>query len=228
MKKKYIVLTGATGIGKTAVIESLIKQFPFEVIGLDSCQAFTFFRIATGRDDSKNFLRYLTCFLEPYETMTPESYVSKALSVIREIELKNKIPVFEGGSRSLLRALSGTIPLFIIGLKPVNNDYIINSLRKRVDGYFKNGIIEETKAGLELGYQDTVVMKSPEVFPPIIDFLEEKISLEQAKEVMVKAMLDMHQAQMEFFNNMDIVWVEKTGNYIEIIAEMIRKITGLK
>jgi tRNA A37 N6-isopentenylltransferase MiaA len=223
MKKKYIVLTGATGVGKTAVIESVIKQFPFEVIGLDSCQAFTFFRIATGRGDSKNFLRYLTCFLEPYETMTPGSYVSKALSVIREIELKKKIPIFEGGSRSLLKALSEKIPLFIIGLKAVNNNYIINRLRKRVDGYFENGIIEETKAGLELGYQDTIVMKSPEVFPPIIDYLEGRISLEQAKQVMVKAMLDMHHAQMEFFSHMDIVWVEKAGNYLEYIIKIIRE-----
>ncbi len=223
MNNKYVVLTGATGVGKTAVIESLIKQFPFEVIGLDSCQAFTFFRIATGRDDSRNFLRYLCCFLEPYETMTPGSYVSKALSIVREIELKNKVPIFEGGSRSLLKALSEALPLFIIGLKAPDTGYIINRLKKRVAGYFENGIIEEAKAGLELGYRDTVVMKSPEVFPPIFDYLEGKISREQAGEAMVKAMLDMHRAQMAFFSHMDITWVEKSGNYLERISGIIRE-----
>lgn len=223
MKNKYIVLTGPTGAGKTAVIESLIKQFPIEVIGLDSCQVFTFFRIATGRDDSRNFLRHLCCFLEPNETMTEESYVSKALSIIKEIELNNKVPVFEGGSRSLLKALSKAIPLRIIGLKVPDADYLIRSLEKRVEGYFKKGIIEEAKAGLEMGYRNTVVMKSPEVFPPVFDYLEKKISLEQAKDTMVNAMLDMHRAQMYFFSRMDITWVEKSGNYLNCIANIFRE-----
>ena len=209
--KRLLVLTGPTGVGKTAYVNAMLDRSPFEVINLDSCQVYTFFRVGTGREDGRHtHRRHLYGFLSPFGALEPERYVEAALAVAREIRTLGHVPLFEGGSRSFLRALCEAAPLAMIGLRPPTDPgWILRRLEQRVEHFFEQDkIIKEVEAAFRFGYADTVPMRNPVIYQQTVAYLEGRASLEETKRAMVNCMKEMHDDQMAKFSEMDIAWID--------------------
>ncbi len=211
MNRAHLVITGPTGIGKTEFVNELLAHLPIEVINMDSIQVYAFFSVAPGRKDMAcRERRHLYGYLSPFDTLDPATYVRSASAVAKEIAHHRRVPVFEGGSRSLLPALRAALPLEIIGLRPPADRALrATRLRQRVEGYFADGaIIAEVEEGLRAGYGDTRLMRDPLIYMQTRDFLAGQMTLEECKRAMVESMLVMQDDQMAVFGAMGITWVD--------------------
>lgn len=105
MSHKYnfpaIFLIGPTASGKTSISLELAKQFPVEVVSIDSAMVYKDMNIGTckpSKEDLNAVPHHLIDIIEPSETFDIGifmQYVNEALIRITEV---NKIPMLVGGS----------------------------------------------------------------------------------------------------------------------------------
>ncbi|WNG35294.1 hypothetical protein F0U61_17700 [Archangium violaceum] len=216
-----LVITGPTGVGKTEYVNELMERFPIEVINMDSIQVHAFFRVGPGRGDARHGVRrHLYGYLSPHDSLDVAAYVRNATAVAHEIEHHGHLPMFEGGSRSLLPALRAEMPLAIFGIRPPNDlDWREARLRKRVEGYFTDDLlVREIQEAVRLGYGDTRLMRDPLVYIQARDYLGGKMTLEECKRAMVDSMLQMQDAQLAVFDTLDISWVTASKDAPSVLA----------
>ena len=114
----------------------------------------------------------------------------------------------------------------IIGLT-TNRDFLYQKINERVDKMFEDGLVEEVK-DLYLKYPDSKVLQSAIGYKEIIMYLEGKISLQEASDLIKQKSRNYAKRQYTWFNNkMNVTWIEtnyedftKTVNQaIEIIEK---------
>lgn len=102
MKKIFIpVIVGPTASGKTALSIELAKKFNAEIVSADSMQIYTSMDIATAKptkDEMQGIPHHLIDFVSPDTIFSLADYVKCANRVIRDIDLRGKIPLMVGGT----------------------------------------------------------------------------------------------------------------------------------
>lgn len=101
MKKKAIVVVGATASGKTALGVHIAKKFNGEVISADSMQIYKGMDIATAKpttDEMDGILHHLIDFVDVKSQYSVSNYCDDARCVFDEIINRNKLPVIVGGT----------------------------------------------------------------------------------------------------------------------------------
>ena len=95
----------------------------------------------------------------------------------------------------------------IIGLT-TNRDNLYNIINLRVDKMLENGLVSEVKK-LYSKYPNSKVLHSAIGYKEIIDYLEDKINLDSAVELIKKKSRNYAKRQYTWFNNkMNVKWVE--------------------
>lgn len=117
IQKKVIFLMGPTGIGKTNLAINLKNYFPIEIINVDSTLIYRGMNIGTAKPSLEERLlvpHHLLDIIDPCETYSVVQFRRDALIHIKNIILKNKIPILVGGTmlyyKSLLYGLSPLPP----------------------------------------------------------------------------------------------------------------------
>ena len=113
MKKKLIIITGPTGIGKSALAVELSEKFNGSIIGCDSMQIYKNLDIGTGKitsEEKKGIEHFMIDIAEPDEYFTAFNYIEQAKPCIDKILANNKLPFLVGGTG-----------LYITGLLRGNN-----------------------------------------------------------------------------------------------------------
>jgi tRNA dimethylallyltransferase len=100
---------GPTASGKTAVAARLVRELPCEIISVDSAQVYKGMDIGTAKPDA-DLLRkaphHLLDLIEPHESYSAARFRDDALTLMREITERDRIPLLVGGTMLYFRALT--------------------------------------------------------------------------------------------------------------------------
>lgn len=110
VKPKIVIITGATGVGKSAAAVEVAKRFNGEIIGADSMQIYKGFDIGTGKvtqAEMQGIRHRMIDIVEPDDEFSVGDYVERVKPEIDEIVSAGKLPVIVGGTVFYLNALLG-------------------------------------------------------------------------------------------------------------------------
>ena len=103
-----IVIEGATATGKSQLAFDLALKLKTEIISADSRQVYRYLNIGTAKPsaDLLNTVKHhLIDIIDPSRTYNAGLFVKQAENVIRELNIKGKIPIICGGTGLYVKSL---------------------------------------------------------------------------------------------------------------------------
>ena len=107
-KNLLFCLMGPTASGKTQLAINLLKQFPFEIISVDSAMVYRGMDIGTAKPDLETLQKAphrLIDFRDPSEAYSAAQFKADVIKEIKNIQALNRIPLLVGGTMLYFRAL---------------------------------------------------------------------------------------------------------------------------
>jgi tRNA dimethylallyltransferase len=107
-KKKLVVLTGPTAVGKTALSIALAKKIDGEIISADSMQVYQHMDIGSAKitpDEMCGVSHHLIDVLEPTEDFNVVLFQKMAKAAMTEIWNRGHIPILVGGTGFYIQAV---------------------------------------------------------------------------------------------------------------------------
>lgn len=99
---------GPTASGKSKVAMEVAKQFPVEIVSVDSAQVYRQMDIGTAKPDTATLAavpHHLINLIDPTERYSAAQFRSDALDAMLQITKRRKIPLLIGGTMLYFRAL---------------------------------------------------------------------------------------------------------------------------
>jgi len=106
--KTVCCIMGPTASGKTDLSIALAKQYPIEIINVDSAQIYQGMDIGSGKPDihvRESIPHHLIDFLDPSIAYSAAQFRVDAIACINDILSRNKIPLLVGGTMLYFKAL---------------------------------------------------------------------------------------------------------------------------
>jgi tRNA dimethylallyltransferase len=103
-----VAIVGPTGIGKSRLAINLARVFDGEIVSADSRQVYRHMDIGTakpGEQEQKEARHHLIDILEPDQDFSLAQFQKLALSAIKDIHRRRKLPILAGGSGLYVWAL---------------------------------------------------------------------------------------------------------------------------
>ena len=107
-KNKVICLMGPTASGKTALALEIAKQYPVEIVSVDSALIYRDMNIGTAKptpEELSSVPHHLVDILDPTAHYSAGQFVVDAKRLISEIQRRDKVPVLVGGTMLYFKAL---------------------------------------------------------------------------------------------------------------------------
>ena len=112
MKKKLVILTGPTAVGKTALSLSLAKALGGEIISADSMQVYRHMDIGSDKlpfEKREGIPHHLVDVLEPTEDFHVVLFQRMAMEAMEDIYSRGKVPILVGGTGFYIQAVTREI-----------------------------------------------------------------------------------------------------------------------
>jgi tRNA dimethylallyltransferase len=104
-----ILLMGPTASGKSAAALEIAERLGCEIVSVDSAQVYRHMDIGTAKPDAQareRVAHHLIDVVDPHETYSAARFRDDALSVMREIAERGRIPLLVGGTMLYFKALT--------------------------------------------------------------------------------------------------------------------------
>ncbi len=141
MKKKAIVVVGATASGKTALGVHIAKMFNGEVISADSMQIYKGMDIATAKptvEETDGIKHHLIDFVDVHEQYSVSAYCEDAKRAFDTITAKGKLPVIVGGTGLYIDSfLSNTQFLECASSESVKRELLLEAEKNGVESLYE-------------------------------------------------------------------------------------------
>lgn len=106
-EKRFLVLYGPTGVGKTDVAIKLAEHIPAEIVNMDIGQCYTPLTIGTAKPDWRSMKtpHHLFDIIDEPRNITVVQYRAACLNVMQQIWARGNMPILVGGSGFYLQSL---------------------------------------------------------------------------------------------------------------------------
>ncbi len=107
---QLVVITGATGVGKTQLALELAQAYGGEIVSADSMQVYRYMDIGTakpGLEERKGVVHHLIDVVDPDEAFNASLYIDQVQKVLGRGEKKEGLYFVVGGTGLYIRALLG-------------------------------------------------------------------------------------------------------------------------
>lgn len=108
MKEPFLILTGPTAVGKTALSIALAKRVGGEIISADSMQVYRGMDIGSAkvrREEMQGVPHFMIDILDPREEFHVVKFQELAKQYMREIRGRGHIPILVGGTGFYIQAV---------------------------------------------------------------------------------------------------------------------------
>lgn len=166
---KLIIITGPTGIGKTALSIELAKILNTEIISADSMQIYKYMDIGTGKvtvDEAQGIKHHMLDIVYPDDDYTVDDYKRDAGKIVESINHNNKIPIIVGGTGLYLESLIYKLNFNIAKPNQHLRDYYNKISSKHGPGYLHSILskIDPISADRIHPNQEVRIIRALEVF----------------------------------------------------------------
>ena len=105
---RFIVITGPTATGKTAISVALAKKMNTQIISADSCQIYKGMDIGTAKatqSEMQGVLHHFIDIVRPDEEFSAALFKKQAFEIIDELNAQGKVPIIAGGTGLYINSL---------------------------------------------------------------------------------------------------------------------------
>lgn len=187
MKKKAIVVVGATASGKTALGIHIAKRFNGEVISADSMQIYKGMDIATAKptiEEMDGIKHHLIDFIDVQSQYSVSNYCDDAKVVFDKIIEKDKIPVIVGGTGLYIDSfLSNTKFLEAASSDNLRKELLLEAKKNGIESLYEQLKAIDPDAAKNIHPNNTVrVVRALEIYRTTGKTLTEQNKLSHAVE----------------------------------------------
>ena len=107
-KKRLIILTGPTGVGKTKISIGIAKALNGEIISADSMQVYKGLNIGSAKiteEEMQGVRHFMIDVLDPHDAFDVTIFQKMAKDAIEDITSRGKLPIVVGGTGFYIQAL---------------------------------------------------------------------------------------------------------------------------
>jgi len=195
------IVVGGTGF----YIQSLIYDILFEEEEDDGIRQ-KYEQLLTEKGE-----KYLHDLLEKVDTVSAEKiHFHNNKRVIRALEFyeKNHYPISEHNEMQQHRESPYEFRYFVLS---DDREKLYQKIELRVDEMVQNGLIDEVKHLKEMGYHRGMVSMQGLGYKEILDYLDDKITLEEAVYRIKRDTRHFAKRQLTWFRReRDVIWVDKS------------------
>ncbi len=169
MKKKAIVVVGATASGKTALGVHIAKKFNGEVISADSMQIYKGMDIATAKptiEEMDGVKHHLIDFVDIKSQYSVSNYCDDAKLIFDKVIENNKLPVIVGGTGLYIDSfLSNTKFLDSASSDNIRQELLIEAEKNGVESLYKQLKVIDPDAAENIHPNNTVrIIRALEIY----------------------------------------------------------------
>lgn len=169
MKKKAIVVVGATASGKTALGVHIAKAFNGDVISADSMQIYKGMDIATAKpttEEMDGIKHHLIDFVDVKSQYSVSNYCDDAKLVFDKVVESGKLPVIVGGTGLYIDSfLSNTRFLEAASSDTVRQELILEAEKNGIEGLYEQLKEIDPEAAVNIHPNNTVrVIRALEIY----------------------------------------------------------------
>ncbi|EFA79251.1 putative isopentenyltransferase [Heterostelium album PN500] len=133
LKKKVMIISGATGIGKSAMALQLAKNLGGEIVCADSVQIYKHLNIGSNKGRIDEVPHHLFDILELNDDFNVKQYHELAMNAINDILARGKIPIVVGGCGFYIDSLINGINDYPIHIEEERNTLAMIEERLRAE-----------------------------------------------------------------------------------------------
>jgi tRNA dimethylallyltransferase len=103
-----IAITGPTACGKTDLALALAREFPLEIVSMDSAMVYRGMDIGTAKPDvatRESVVHHLIDILDPEQSYSAGRFAADTRRLVKEIRARGRFPLVVGGTMLYLKAL---------------------------------------------------------------------------------------------------------------------------
>ncbi|MBR7799422.1 tRNA (adenosine(37)-N6)-dimethylallyltransferase MiaA [Undibacterium fentianense] len=107
-QQKIIAIMGPTASGKTAAALAIAREVPAEIISVDSALVYRDMNIGTAKPNSEELAaapHHLIDIIDPSEAYSVAQFLNDSARLVKEIQLRGKLPILVGGTMMYYKAL---------------------------------------------------------------------------------------------------------------------------
>lgn len=219
-KNKLPFIVGGTGL----YISSLINNINFSESESD-----WELRKLLQKEAEENGPQFIHDKLKLVDPVAADSiHPNNIKRVIRALEVYYQTQKPISYHNEISREIPPEFDFILIGLT-MDRQRLYDRINKRVDIMLENGLIDEVKNLVRLGYADSIISMQGIGYKEILSYLNNKITLEEAIEIIKRDTRRYAKRQITWFKRInEIKWfnIDNYGNTNNIINDALNYING--